>query len=456
MKQRLRYFLAYFFALVYQFPYKKLVVIGITGTDGKTTTSHLIYHLLKSQGKKVGLLSTIESTYFDGERENKLISFWSKIDMPLKQLIKLPLTRAFNEGQHVTTAWAPTIQHMLAQLRDMGCEYVVLESTSHAFDQKRLACIRYSVVGITNINYEHLDYHKTFENYLMAKALIFNLDSRIPKLEGNKGYAYLNADNELSKGFFDYAKTWDIKTYSLKNAGDINVNDVRYELNKTSFKYDNNSFETQLVGEYNIYNCTLALSIVTGLGINTPDLVNSLKTFSSPKGRFERFSTKSHGLVVVDFAHTPQSYEQLFTYLDSIGLKGKLISVFGCAGLRDATKRPKMGFLAGKFCDLSIITAEDPRTERLEDINNEIAKGMEKAGATYIEDLKLFDLNTNCYTFDVDRKSAIEAAISLSGPQDVVLILGKGHEESMCFGENEIPWSDQSVVKDYLKRVDSA
>lgn len=454
MKQKFRYLFAYIFALLYGFPYRKMSVVGVTGTDGKTTTCHIVYHLLKSQGKKVGLLSTIESVYFDGEREREMLSYWSKIDMPLRRMVLLPFTKAFNQGQHVTTAWAPTIQHMLYQLHKHGCEYVVLESTSHAFDQERLGCINYSVVGITNINYEHLDYHKTFERYLKAKATIFRIDSQIPQSDKMLRKAYINADDSMSQGFRRYAKDWNLTTFSLDGQGDINLSAVSYGLEYTRFTYQDVPFRTSLVGDYNVYNFALGLSLLQALGFDPELFVAAVAEFRSPKGRFERFATKKHGMVVVDFAHTPQSYEKLFGYLSRVEKKGKLINVFGCAGLRDSSKRAKMGALSGKHCTLSIVTAEDPRTERLEDINRQIIEGITSSGAVVWDGQRKILHGEHYYCVVEDRKKAIEQAIGLSEPGDIVLILGKGHEESLCFGETEVPWSDQQVAADYISQID--
>ena len=451
MKSVLRYFFAYLLALLYGFPYRGMKIIGITGTDGKTTTCHLLYHLLRSRGVKVGLLSTIESVYFDGKDEQKLNSFWSKLDMPLKRLIKLPFARAFNEGQHVTTAWAPTIQYILYQLKKLGCEYVILESTSHAFAQERLAGINYSAVGITNIDYEHLDYHKTFENYLKAKSKIFRKDKLLPGSGLELNCAFINADNELSQGFVAFAKDWRLERYSLEGKGDVNATCVHVGVDGIEMMLDGVKFNTSLVGKYNAYNITLALSLMKCLGYPLSELTQALAQFRSPKGRFERFTLKQHGDIVVDFAHTPQSYEKLFDFLVSANVKGRIISVFGCAGLRDASKRSKMGYLAGKNCWLCVLTSEDPRTERIEDIFSMIEEGLIKAGSKKVVNLEGIGEGRS-YCVMPDRREAIERAISISRPGDIVLILGKGHEESMCFGEVELPWSDQSVVKEYIAK----
>lgn len=335
-------------------PSKKLKVIGVTGTKGKTTTVHLIHHILSSVGKKVGLVSSNMAKI--GDKEDGI-------------------------GFHVTSPDVVSLHKYLKEMVDAGCEYAVIEVSSHGIDQKRIAGVDFEVGVLTNIAPEHLDYHKTFEEYKKVKM-----------------------------SFIDSAK---IKVVSSDSA---------------KLKI--------LPGEFNNINAETAIKVVGNFGISEEDAIEALKSFKLPEGRLEEIKNNLGIKIVVDFAHTPESLEAALTYLKTV-TKGKIISVFGSAGLRDHYKRPKMGKVAGDLSDIVILTAEDPRTEKVEDISREIREGITNSKVEVLE--------------IPDRKDAIKKAIELAKTGDTVGIFGKGHEKSMNLdGVHEIPWSDQKIVREYI------
>ncbi len=340
----------------YGLPSQKLKVIGVTGTKGKTTTVHLIHHILSSIGKKVGLVSSNMAKI--GDKEDPL-------------------------GFHVTSPDVVSIHRYLKEMVDAGCEYAVIEVSSHGIDQKRIAGVNFEVGVLTNIAPEHLDYHKTFEEYKKVKM-----------------------------SFIESAKIRVISNESAK----LKI----------------------LPGEFNNINAETAIKVVGNFGISEKDAVEALKSFKLPKGRLEEIKNNLGIKIIVDFAHTPESLEAVLKYLKSAG-GGKIISVFGSAGLRDHYKRPRMGKVAGDLSDIVILTAEDPRTEKVEDIIKEIKSGITN---NKVEVLEISD-----------RKAAIKKAVELAKIGDIIGIFGKGHEKSMNLdGVHEIPWSDQDIVREYIRK----
>lgn len=367
-----------FFTILNGYPAQKMKVIGVTGTDGKTTTSHLIFDILRSGGIKTGLISTIGA--FVGQEE-------------------------IDTGLHTTTPDARLLQPILRRMRQDGVTHVVLEVTSHGLDQNRLVGCNFYIGVITNITHEHLDYHRTFERYREAKA----------KLISNTQYSVLNKNDPN----FAYLKS--------KSRGQV----IPYA--KTKIKITN----PRLVGEYNQYNVGAAVAVARIFKIADSIINKAITDFTGVPGRMEEIKWPEARLpagrfrVIIDFAHTPNALEQVLRELKTQKSKlKKLILVFGCAGLRDHTKRPLIGKIAVKFADKVIITAEDPRTESLDEIYKQITSTM--GGEVFRED---------------DRQKAINLAVSLAKPGDIVIVTGKGHEKSMCFGTTEFPWSDREAVE---------
>lgn len=378
--------------LLYQYPARKLKVIGVTGTDGKTTTVHLIYHFLNTANKKVAFISTVEARI--GKK---------KIDT----------------GFHVTTPNPWMVQRILKRLVKEGIEYVVIEATSHGLTQDRLLGCNFSIGVLTNITHEHLDYHQTFENYLTAKAKLFR----------NVEVAILNRDDKHFNYLKQTAKKAKIVSYGIDKSADF-----------TPRKF---KFKTSLSGEYNQYNCLAAIAATSSLGIKNEVIKKALLSFKPVKGRLEEINEGQKFRVIIDFAHTPNSLKQVLkTFRRQLpSRQSKLIIVFGSAGLRDVEKRPLMGKVAARLTDLVVLTAEDPRTEDVDEIIDQIAEGCQKGGG--IEEKTFFRIP--------DRQEAINFAIQkLAKNNDIVAICGKGHEKSMCFGRTEIPWSDQRAAKKAL------
>lgn len=385
--------LAFLALAYYRFPVKKLKIIGVTGTDGKTTTVNLIYQILVSAGKKTAMVSTVSAKI--GEEE-------------------------IDTGFHITAPHPWLLQKLLKKIVDRKMEYLVLEATSHGLDQFRLFGVAYEVGVLTNITLEHLDYHKTLKNYQEAKLKLFKKSKT----------AILNADDE-SFGYLRQklkSKKIRIITYGIKNKADYNPQ-----------KYE---FNTRLPGEYNRYNCLAAIATASVLGVEKEIILKAVASFEGVVGRMEEIDEGQNFKVIVDFAHTPNALKQVLrTLREAKKASNRLIAVFGAAGLRDTEKRPKMGKIAGELADLAVITAEDPRTEDLDEIMSQIAGGCKEAGG----------VEGKTYVKIPDRKKAIEFAIARAKANDILVICGKGHEKTMCFGTTEQPWSDQETVCLILK-----
>lgn len=373
--------------IIYRFPSKGMKFIGVTGTDGKTTTTNMIYQILKDAGKKVAMVSTINAE-INGE----------KIDT----------------GFHVTNPDYFLLQKLIDKAKKAGTEIFVLEVTSHGLDQFRTWGINFEIGVITNITSEHLDYHKTWENYFNSKA----------KLIKNSKWAVLNNDEDHFR-----------RLKSLAPGLVATFGQTRADFNTDKYK-----FNLKLPGDYNILNALAAIAATNIIGVEEKNAIKTLENFSSLEGRMEEVKNDQGLKIIVDFAHTANALENALKTLKS-GNKGKLISVFGCAGLRDEKKRPAMGEISARLADITVITAEDPRGE-IDKINEEIMTGAKKAGG---------ELGKNVY-IEQDRQKAIELAVNqLAKKGDTVGIFGKGHEKSLNMtGNEELPWSDVEAVKKAL------
>ncbi|OGY09229.1 MAG: hypothetical protein A2782_01770 [Candidatus Blackburnbacteria bacterium RIFCSPHIGHO2_01_FULL_43_15b] len=410
------------------YPAKKMIVIGVTGTDGKTTTSHLIYEILKANKFKVALISTVGA--------------WGPQGF-------------IDTGLHTTTPDATVLQPMLKKFLDAGVTCVVLEVTSHGLDQHRvLGCNFYSGV-LTNVSHEHLDYHKTFENYRQAKAMLF----RGVKL------AVLNKDDKSYEFFkritFKKARVVSYSTLGLASVKATNITEKSTLL--TFLASDNGvgyQIKTPLIGRYNVSNILASIGLTRALGVDWKTIQKVLSQFSGISGRMEYIKTRPYS-VIVDFAHTPNALNQLLTTLQTkLPPKGRLITVFGCAGERDRSKRPLMGGISGKLADISIFTAEDPRSEDVNEIIMQMVKGARGAKTTEVKQVSYLDhleggtdsppKDGHVFVREPDRGKAIGLAIKTAKSGDIVVICGKGHEKSMAFGKTEIPWSDQDAAQKAL------
>jgi len=388
IKNIYHFFIAIFANILFFFPSRKMKVVAVTGTDGKTTTVNLIYHILKSSGAKVSMISSI-SAVIDG--------------------------KSFETGSHVTTPASFSLQRFLRKALNKKSEYFVLEVTSHAIDQNRITGIPIKVGVLTNVTNEHLDYHKTYDNYLKTKV----------KLLRKAKICVVNSDDS-SYMFLSDVKSRKIQenwiTYGLSESSDYN---------EATFNIKQNS----LLGEFNKYNILASVAACKALGIEDEDIKKALKTFHMPIGRVDYVYQEDFS-VMIDFAHTSNASEQILKAVRPI-VKGSLIHVFGSAGERDVLKRPFLGEISSQYCDILILTAEDPRKEDVNTIIAEIEVGVKKGKSEVIR--------------IPDRKEAIQAAIQMAKKDDLVLITGKSQEDSMNYGQGEEPWDEYKMVKEALE-----
>jgi UDP-N-acetylmuramoyl-L-alanyl-D-glutamate--2,6-diaminopimelate ligase len=400
--------------LWYRFPARGMTIIGVTGTDGKTTTASLIYHVLSHSGRKAALISSL-SAVIDG--------------------------KTYDIGFHVTTPHSFGIQHYLRKAKDQGIKFVVLEVTSHALDQYRVFGVPFAIGVITNVAREHLDYHKTYERYVKAKARLLKIARVAVVNKDDQSYQRIKK-HELKD------KEKKVVTYGLKNDAIINPHNFQ--------------FHTKLIGKFNKYNCLAAIAALREAHISDDQIRKGIASFKPPQGRQEIVypSTGSRAndfSVIIDFAHTPQSFANVLPEIRKI-TKGRLIHVFGAAAKRDVFKRPEMGKLSSEYADVIVLTAEDPRNEPIEKINNEIAIGIRGAGFEQIDDPGIRNqdsgiMDNKKYLVEIpDRREAIGFAIGLAKRGDVVLLTGKGHEKSMNYGKGEEPWSEHEVVEEAIEK----
>jgi len=394
------------------YPGRKLKVIGVTGTDGKTTTVNLIWSILRAGGRQAGMISTVNA-----QIGNALL----------------------DTGLHTTTPDAPDLQGYLAQMVEAGLEYAVLEATSHGLAQHRVTGCEQDVAVVTNITHEHLDYHRDYAGYREAKAKLFRGLSSAYRKPGTPKVSVLNRDDSSFE--FLWPIPADIKlTYGLSAGVDVRAEDVECETQYSAFRVltPNGSFavETPLVGQFNVYNILAATAAGLSQQIPLERIREGIESMPGVIGRMERIDCGQNFVVLIDFAHTPNSLECALEAARGM-TQGEIIVVFGCAGLRDVYKREMMGRHAGRLADRVVITAEDPRTESLDDIMAAIARGCEAEGKREGES----------YWRIGDRAAAIQFAIDLARPGDLVITAGKAHEQSMCYGTVEYPWSEHDAVK---------
>jgi len=409
--------LAHLAAAWYRFPTQRLRLIGVTGTDGKTTTVSLIHAILEAAGQPAGMVTSVNAIIGDEEVET---------------------------GLHTTTPEALELQQLLAQMVEAGCECAVIEATSHGLAQYRLEACHFDVAAITNITHEHLDYHQTFEEYREAKALLFrNLAASFRKPNVSK-VSVLNLDDPS----FDYLKEIPSDkqiAYGLHRSADVTAEQVALLPTSTRFTAQTpaGSFpiESPLVGEFNVYNLLAAIAVATSQDVSPQTIQEGVSRMSGVPGRMEKIDLGQPFPVIIDFAHTPNALRHALE-MARLMTRGRLFAVFGCAGLRDRAKRPMMGEIAGQLADRVIITAEDPRTEDLNSIIEAIAQGCVKTGRE--EGINFWRIG--------DRGEAIQFAIDRAEPGDLVIITGKGHEKSICLGTTEYPWSDHEAARDALAR----
>jgi UDP-N-acetylmuramoyl-L-alanyl-D-glutamate--2,6-diaminopimelate ligase len=407
--------LAHLAAAFFDHPSRKMTMIGITGTDGKTTTSNLLYNILRTAGLKVGMISTVNAVIGDV---------------------------SLDTGFHVTTPDAPEIQQYLSMMYSAGSTHVILETTSHGWAQFRVDACDFDIGVITNITHEHLDQHGSFEKYQASKARLFESlsckqekkNARIPRL------AILNKDDSSYKFLLDRSKVSSI-SYGINEKADLMAENIFSNNNGVAFNinyFDNKKvgISSPLIGVFNVSNCLAAFSAaVVGLGIDPSIAANGIKDFNGVPGRMERIESSQEFTALVDFAHTPNALRVALQTARTM-TKGKVIVIFGSAGLRDREKRKLMAETSAALADISIFTAEDPRTESLEDILSEMMKGVRSNQGEFMKEIYCVP----------DRGNAIRMGVKLAKANDVVMCCGKGHEQSMCFGTIEYAWDDRIAM----------
>jgi UDP-N-acetylmuramoyl-L-alanyl-D-glutamate--2,6-diaminopimelate ligase len=406
--------------IIYGFPGRKLTVIGVTGTDGKTTTTSIIYHILKSAGKKTAMITSVGAYIGD---------------------------KVYDIGFHVTTPSPFGLQKYIRKAVDDGVEYLVLETTSHALDQNRVWGIPYKIAVLTNITHEHLDYHKSYEEYAETKFKLLNLSN----------ICIVNKDDN----------SWSLITSQINSKLSFENRIISYSLldKEADFTPKKFPFTTQLLGKFNQSNSLAAIAAVKMLNISDSIIRQSLATFTPPPGRQEIVYDKEFK-VIIDFAHTPNAFAKILPEVKRI-TRGRLIHVFGSAGKRDATKRPEMGRESSHYADIIILTAEDPRNEKIEEINKAISDGINSKFKFYASNEVRSHIDNSSRPGELDsnnkvvfeipnRKEAIEFAINLAQKGDTVILTGKSHEKSMNLGRGEEPWDEFKVARDAIeKKVDS-
>lgn len=394
------------------FPAKSMKVIGVTGTNGKTSTCYLIHRMLHEAGYKVGLMTTV--------------GYGAGADIK-------------PQVHHMTNVSVPELMQRLKFMKSQDVEWLVLETTSHALAQYRVFGVPYSMAVLTNVTHEHLDYHRTFERYRDAKRRLFKLTNKNKK---GLQVGIINADDPSAKLFASDVKNPVL--YGVEKGG-VRATDVvlapsgvSYQTEIAGTTYD---IHCNLPGSFNVSNSLAAVCVGHQLGLNKEQIEKGIAALPGVEGRMTRIDEGQDFDVIVDFAHTPDSFEKLFKDLKPV-VKGKLIAMFGSAGRRDEAKRAVQGELAGKYCDEVVITEEDDRDIDGQEIMNQIAEGAEKAGKQ--RDKNLFLVH--------DRTEAIQFAINRAGKGDTVILLGKGHEKTIERANGENAWDELGTTRQALKQ----
>jgi len=395
-------------------PSRKLKPIGVTGTNGKTTTTYLIERIWADAGVPAGVIGTIETRY-------------GGVSRPMSG----------------TTPDVLELQRLLGDMTEAGTERCVMEVSSHSLHQGRVKGVDFRTAIFTNLTQDHLDYHGTMEAYEAAKGLFFSrLGNTYGDEAGERKFAVLNADDDASSRFKKLTAA-EVVTYGIDQDAHLKASEVRISAGGTSFRLDSflgsRQIELKLVGKFNVYNALAALGAALCEGIALDDAIGSLRGIPGVPGRVEPVDAGQPFAVIVDYAHTPDGLENVLNTVRELA-EGDVICVFGCGGDRDTTKRPIMGSLAAKLADKIIVTSDNPRTEDPLRILRDIEAGVRQAG-----------LAGERYELEPDRKRAIEKAVEMASPGDVVLIAGKGHETYQIVGGVTHDFDDRLVAKEAIR-----
>lgn len=399
---------------IYDYPANKMRMIGVTGTNGKTTTTHIIAHILEKQGYKVGVIGTVHL-----------------------------LINGKSYPIHNTTPDAGELQPMLQKMVDEGVEYCVMEVSSHALALRRVAGVEFDNAVFTNLTQDHLDFHKTFENYLAAKTLLFEQVSSKDQVKSNKGVV-VNIDDPYGKRILSHvdiaADTYGI---GINGTPTLMAKDISISSKKTSYSVtiDGKDYrvKTGTTGLFNVYNTLAAIGSCLIEKVDIDAIIEALETFKAVPGRFELIEEGQEFAVVVDYAHSPDGLENILKTAQGI-TKDEIILVFGCGGDRDRTKRPIMGEIAARYADRVIVTSDNPRSEDPNTIIDEIVEGIRRG----IQQGNTFEVLP-------DRKEAIYRAVNVAKSGDIILIAGKGHENYQILGDKTIHFDDREVAREALK-----
>ncbi|AZK46885.1 UDP-N-acetylmuramoyl-L-alanyl-D-glutamate--2,6-diaminopimelate ligase [Paenibacillus lentus] len=398
----------------YHTPSSRMKVIGVTGTNGKTTTTYLIERILADQQMNTGLIGTIERKY-----AGKAV----------------PMPR--------TTPESLDLQHYLNEMTESGADYCVMEVSSHALQQGRVKGTKFRTAVFTNLTQDHLDYHHTMEEYRAAKGLFFSrLGNTYESDPEQRIYAVLNADDPASD-YFAKQTAAEVVTYGVEKAADIRASNIVITARGTSFHVDtfqgSTDISLRMVGKFNVYNALAAIAAALLEGVTLNRIKESLEALKGVDGRVEAVDEGQSFAVIVDYAHTPDGLENVLRTVTEFAV-GRVICVFGCGGDRDRTKRPIMGQIAARYAQHVIITSDNPRTEDPEAILVDIAAG-----------LKEDNVAEERYELIVDRREAIQKAIEMASSEDVVLIAGKGHETYQLIGTAVHDFDDRIVAKEAIR-----
>ncbi len=390
----------------YQEPTENMRVIGVTGTNGKTTITHLIKSILDEAGKTTGIIGTL----------------YARINEEKK------------EYSH-TTPEAFEIEEFMNLCREKNSEYIVMEASSHALDLHRVDKIHFNIAILSNISQDHLDYHQNIDNYKQSKIKLFRM---IPP--GKTNFCIVNADDACAQEFINACET-PCYTYGLDQNADIQAENLNYSLKGTNFnvKYKNKSLNLnlKLIGLFSVYNALAAVAFALKEGISPKIIKSALEKVKGVPGRFEQVDCGQDFTVIVDYAHTPDGLENILKTGKQI-VENRLITVFGCGGDRDKTKRPQMGEIAARYSDFCIITTDNPRSEEPENIIHDIVPGLDR-------------VQNSRYAIVVDRREAIRQAFHLANKGDIVMIAGKGHETYQLVKDQVLDFDDRLVAREILK-----
>jgi len=406
------------------FPSRKLKVIGVTGTNGKTTTVQMIAKILEEAGFRVAAVSTIN--FKIGEKE------W------------------VNDTKF-TTFSSFRLQEFLKKAVRADCEYAVIEVTSHALDQNRVWGVDFDVAVITNITREHLDYHKTMEEYRKAKEILLEMVSK-----NKEGVAVVNLNSEFVEDFLKYPLKekygYRIKVQSSKfkvqndnsKLKIIEAENIELGIQNTRYQIQNTKYELNFPGEFNIENALAATCVGLSQGISLEKISQALAKIKGVPGRMERIENDRRLEIIVDYAVTPDSLRKLYDYVSKLKKENsRIIAVFGACGERDRGKRPIMGKIVAKIANFCIVTNEDPYKEDPQQIINEVFEGVSKYRRENMSAWRI-----------LDRREAIKKALQIAKPGDIVVVTGKGAEETMAVGNERIPWNDPRAIRKVLSGLE--